>query len=174
MEINSDLINKNNETLMLLNTNCLKRRMKREIENLYKTFNNVFVSLDSNPCGKIKITILETIQGKKHTYEFIINEHYPFKSPKIYYQHKPYENYLKIEYTKPFLNIFRKISKKECLCCTSYNCSSNWTPAITIEKIISEIYYVREIKRKVIHKFLADKIKMQYLIDDIDLDSWLF
>jgi ubiquitin-protein ligase len=175
MEVNSDLIYKNNISLMLLNSNCIKKRVKRELENLYKLFNDIVVDLQTNDSqGILKISICERIKNNKYKYEFIINENYPFVPPKIFYQNKPYINFLRIEYNKFFFDIFKKITGKTCLCCSSYTCTSNWTPAITMEKIIHEIYDFRKYRRDIINKLLADKIKFKYLVDDIELDCWLF
>jgi ubiquitin-protein ligase len=165
MELNSDLF-------LSLNNNCVKRRVKREVETLYKTFKDITITIDSS--NAIKITICDIRENKKYIYGFIINEHYPFRSPKIYYQNKAYGDYLRTNYSKHFFEIFRKQTGKECFCCSSYTCANNWTPAITMHKIIDEIDRVREAKRNVINKIMADKIKAKYLIDDVELDCWLF
>jgi hypothetical protein len=39
---------------------------------------------------------------------------------------------------------------------------------------IDELDKIRQYKRNIVHKILADKVKDKYLIDDVDLDSYLF
>ncbi len=99
---------------------------------------------------------------------------YPFEAPKIFYQNKTYLDYLKINYTRKEYILLKKVSGHHCFCCHSYNCRGNWSPAVTLKKIIEEIYGIKKIKRNMINKICADIIKKKYLIQDIDLDSWLF
>jgi hypothetical protein len=39
---------------------------------------------------------------------------------------------------------------------------------------IDELNKIRDYKRNIVYKILSEKIKDKYLIDDIDLDSFLF
>lgn len=154
---------------------AVKRRLKRELESLYLLFNNnVIISNDASK-NLLKVTITEIIDNKKQQYDFIINNNYPFVSPKIFYQNRPYLDFLKVNYNNKYeLALVRKINGRDCFCCQSLNCSENWSPAFTLDKIINEIHRIKQTKRAIINKLLADKIKFRYLIDDIDLDSWLF
>jgi len=183
MVINSDLICRNNDNLLLfLNNNLtILKRLKKELDILYELFDYVEVSksfdgivLKSGKKEILKIIVYETINQNKYKYEFIINNNYPFVSPNIFYQNYPYSDYLRPKYNKKHFKIFNKITNKNCLCCASYICSLNWTPATTLNNIIKEIHQVRKDRRNVLNKIFADIIKTKYLIDDIDLDGWLF
>ena len=173
MEINSDLIKNNNLILEKHSRIAIRKRLKREIDTMYPFFNEIVV-YDKDLQESVKVTVSEFINGKKQKYEFIIDLHYPFVPPKIYFQGKPYMDFLRINYDKNELNLFKKVSGYECLCCHSLNCRDNWSPAITLKKIIEEIYRFKQVKRNVIYKMIINKIKSKYLIDDIDIDSWLF
>jgi hypothetical protein len=39
---------------------------------------------------------------------------------------------------------------------------------------IDELDKIRQYKRNIVYKILADQVKNKYLIDDVDLDSYLF
>lgn len=171
MEINSDLVKKNDEILQSYGSKCINRRIKKELEPLYNMYDDITISINSN---KLKVGICKINDKKKQQYDFEICENYPFRPPKIFYQNRPYSDFLKINYSKNELSLVKKITGNECLCCSSLNCRDNWTPAITLQKIILDINRVKILKRNIINKLLADKIKYKYLIDDIDLDSWLF
>jgi ubiquitin-protein ligase len=171
MEINSNTVNNNNLILEKYSSSAIRRRLKREIDAMYPLFNEIIVSEHQD---NLKVTVIEFTNNKKQNYGFIINNNYPFVPPKIYFQSRPYLDFLKINYSKESSNLFKKITGKECLCCHSFNCIDKWSPAITLKKIIDEICLFKQEKQNVINKLLADKIKDKYLITDIDLDSWLF
>jgi len=173
LNINTNTNNtiKNEAILTLINSNAMKTRIKKELKNLYDMFNNIEVNLNENT---ITISIVELIDGKQHIYGFEISENYPFIPPKIFYQNKTYLKYLINNFTSNNIQLLKKVSGYDCLCCHSYQCRDNWSPAVTIDKIIGEIHSNRKIKRKMINKIMADKIKFKYLIQDIDLDCWLF
>ena len=172
MEMNSDVIKNNNFILESYSTSAIKKRLKREIDLMYPFYNEIIVSRDVKE--SVKVTVTEFIDNKKQKYEFIIDLHYPFVPPKIYFQGKSYMDFLKINYDKNEMNLFKKIFGQECLCCHSLNCRDNWSPAITLKKIIEEIYRFKKVKRNVIYKMIIEKIKYKYLINDVDIDSWLF
>ena len=69
--------------------------------------------------------------------------------------------------------ILRKYKNKDCLCCDSYDCFDNWSPAIKLSSIVDEIKNIVQFKKAITHILLADKIKKKYLIDDIDINSYL-
>jgi ubiquitin-protein ligase len=172
MEINNDTVKNNNVVLEKYSSSAIRRRLKRELDAMYPLYSEIIVSEESQ--HNLKVTVIEFINNKKQKYHFIIDNNYPFVPPKIYFQSRPYLDFLKVNYSKEAFNLFKKITRKECLCCHSFNCTDRWSPAITLKKIIDEICFFKQEKRKVINKLLADKIKNKYLIDDIDLDSWLF
>jgi len=125
--------------------------------------------------SSVKVSIYEiSADSKIHNYGFIVTSNYPFNPPKIFYQNRPYLDFLKTSYYPNSSKIFKKIVGQDCFCCHSINCSENWSPAITLSRIIDEVKYIKQKKRHIINKLLADKIKLRYLIDDINLDEWLF
>jgi ubiquitin-protein ligase len=171
MEINSDLIKNNEDVLLQFNSNCIKRRIKRELEGLYKIYNNITLSINNS---ELKVSICEIINNKRQKYDFIMSQNYPFTCPKIFYQNRPYIDFLKVNCTKSEILLTKKVTGHECFCCHSLNCKDNWSPAITLQKIVNEIYSIKSYKRTMVNKLIADKIKLKYLIDDINLDEWLF
>jgi len=171
MDLNNELIKHNEDVLINFGIGCIKKRIKKELLMLYKLYNTVTVSLYKKT---IKISICEIIDNKKQKYEFIIPEFYPFECPQILFQGMPYIDFLKLNHTLTEYAVIKKITGQNCFCCHSLNCRVNWSPAITIQKIIEEIYKIKNYKRTMIYKIIADKIKFKYLIEDIDLDCWLF
>jgi hypothetical protein len=161
----------NEEVLMKFGIGCIKKRIKKELEMLYKLYNDVTVSLYEKT---FKVSICEITNKNKQKYEFIIPECYPFVCPQILYQGFPYIEFLKLNRTLTEYAVIKKITGQNCFCCHSLNCRDNWSPSTTIQKIIEEIHKIKNYKRLMIYKIIADKIKFKYLIEDIDLDSWLF
>ena len=141
------------------------RRISRECSNLYEHFSNVVLSNNSD-----KIEMIITEDNTK--YGFIFNNGYPFTAPQIYYNGESYLELLKIN-DKEEKNALKKYRNKDCLCCDSYYCNDNWSPSLTLKIIIDEIKEIVHLKKTIIHILLADKIKKKYLIDDIDINSYL-
>lgn len=171
-------IKRNDEILASFNVNAIKRRLKNELDKMYNENNQIILELNQ-PTERNEVVIYIYIyeidgENKLHRYKFGITLHYPFRPPTICYQGYPYIDFLQITRTVKNLNLFKQVTGLNCLCCNSYNCSDNWSPAVTLTKIIDEIQFLKQKKRDVINKLLADKIKQKYLIDDIELDSWLF
>lgn len=151
---------------------AIRRRLTRELESLYSVFLKIEIQLNelSNP----KITIYENVGAYIHRYDFIISENYPFVKPEVFFQNQPYRKFLQTMHSDVGRKMFKTVTGFECLCCHSVTCNSNWSPGLTLHKIIEEIHHYRRLKRNVLNKVFADIIKRKYLIGDIDLDSWLF
>lgn len=165
------IIEKNNEILAQFNTPTIRRRLKNELDKMYPNYAQIDVEI--NDKGRPQVTVYEIDKDEKlQKYGFTITKHYPFAPPTIFFQSKSYMEFLRVDYRER--DILKRVTGHNCLCCQSLNCGDNWSPAITLEKIIAEIRHVKKQKRTIIHKMLADIIKRKYLIDDIDLDSWLF
>ena len=79
------------------------------------------------------------IDNKRQKYGFIIPECYPFRGPEILYQGIPYIEFLKLSQPLTEYKLIKKITGNHCFCCHSLNCTNNWSPSITIQKIIEEI-----------------------------------
>ena len=154
----------------LENTNykCLVRRLTREYDELLPTY--VSIDIEKEDKGD---TIF-VIQDKKNTtYRIQMSNTYPFVPPKVFVNDIPYLNYLQL-FLPRFHKVLQYINGKKCLCCSSITLKHNWSPAMTIKRVLKEIDENRLLKCRIVWKLLADKIKDTYLIADIDLDSWLF
>ena len=158
-------IKKSNDVFLQQFRGARIRRIARECSNLYEHFPNVVLSSISD---KIEMVVTEG----KEKYGFIFNNGYPFTAPQIYYNGESYLELLKIN-DKEEKNVLRKYRNTECLCCDSYYCNDNWSPSLTLKNIIDEIKEIVEFKKTIIHILLAEKIKKKYLIDDIDINSYL-
>lgn len=151
---------------------AIRRRLTRELEPLYSVFLKIEIQL--NELSNLKVTIYEKVGVCIHKYEFIISENYPFVKPEIFFQNRLYREFLQITHNHVGRKTFKTTTGLDCLCCNSITCSANWSPALTLNKIIEEIHNYRRLKRNVLNKVFADIIKRKYLINDIDFDAWLF
>jgi len=170
---NPEIIEENNKNLQITNyLGGVKKRINNECINiLYKKYSDVFITVD-NVNSIINVAIYEIIDEKRNKYSFNVNADYPFRPPKIFLNNHIYSSLLRVnEFEKKLLNKLKGIN---CLCCNTYNCSDNWSPSHTIDKIITEMKDIKQFKRNAINKLMADKIKLRYLIHDIDLDCYLF
>jgi ubiquitin-protein ligase len=164
------------QLLEVIPFNTVKKRIKRELEKLDE--NCSLMSIDVEPNEKERtghnkpvINIYDNLNGL--IYSLILDSNYPFRPPKIKINFTTYYEFLKISFL-PFSEHLRKIHKINCLCCSTVTCGDNWSPAYTTNHIITEIRRFKGYKRDLINKMFADKIKLKYLIDDINLDCWLF
>jgi ubiquitin-protein ligase len=168
-----DQIKKNAEVLTKYTSGPIRRRVSKELEILYNLF--AYIELSITNQGKLEIILYEIdADNKIQKYGFVLCNDYPFRSPAMFFQNKPYLHYLRINHTLSSINLVRRITGKDCFCCSSYNCGDNWGPGVTMKKIIDEMRVVKKQKRDILNKIIADVIKRKYLIDDIDLESWLF
>ena len=161
------------QQLDLISSNCLKKRLKREF---IKFADNELLQILSVRTDERKLPIVSIadINGDNvAVYEFHVSGNYPFCPPKVFINGIAYIDFLRIK-TRHFTNILKKITGFSCLCCHSYLCGENWTPTITIEKFINEIRFFRKNRRNIVNKYYADLIKDKYLVDDINLDEWLY
>lgn len=106
-------------------------------------------------------------------YKFTMNENYPFVPPKIYYKNTPFYTFIQMP-TQRFQNTLKQLTNKDCLCCDSFCRMSNWSPEITMTYIIREINNIRKLKKNIILKILIHQITSKYLIDDVDISSYVF
>jgi hypothetical protein len=151
----------------------LRKRLIRELYSF--TDPKLYVSgVYVNGHLKPIITIVEVTKNSTfNIFEFEIPRDYPFVFPILKINGQSYSSYLRID-----SNILReklyKLKKIECLCCHSYACYNNWKPMATLKIVIDEVKTIRKLRCDIIKKYYADKIKQKYLVQDIDLDSWLF
>ena len=141
------------------------RRIANDCKKIYEKYPNFVLSNDS---GKVELIV----NNNEENYGFIFNTSYPFQPPQIYYNGKSYLELLRIT-DNAERNILLKYKKRDCLCCESYNCQANWCPSIKLTNIIDEIQSIVQLRKAIVHILLADKIKEKYLIDDIDINSFL-
>ena len=165
----NDYIETNNARLDQIQNKCVKNRMKNECKMLYTKYHNVLI--EGVP-DKLSIEIVEIMNTKKRTYKLTIPANFPFHPPKIYINGYTYSDILQMrgEFEKEMVKKWRK---KDCLCCYSYNCSVNWSPAAKFHNIIDEINTILKFKRDVINLLLAEKIKIQYNIPYAYFEDYL-
>lgn len=187
MENKTNLIDKNNYNLDLVVSKNIAKRIQRELTAMYKLYDVVTVELSIKSKDCI-ITVHELVYGKINCYKFCINNNYPFSCPTVFlnnqpylkllsnltaYEKQPYSNALSNK-TKCKISNLKNLTGFDCLCCSSITCRNNWSPCCVLTNIIDEIQHFKKIKKNLVLKIFADKIKYKYLIEDIDLDSWLF
>jgi len=162
---------KNEEVILNCTSNkAIKKRLINEYKLLFDTYDDIEVKFTEN---NLVFSVLEIINNNKFVYGFKIEDNYPFVPPKIFYQNRPYIDYLKIE-NMNILNQLKSNFGIDCFYCSSYACKNNWSPAVTINHIINEIKKFKNYKNYMLYKLFSIKIKDKYLIDDIDILSWIF
>ena len=160
-----------------IENNPIKKRIKRELKDFKNNCSTISITYNDNNNYKVYNKYLLTITVtdklyKNNIYSFIIDVDYPFKPPKVEINFINYYVFLRIPVR--FSNYLHKVCSFDCLCCNTITCHANWSPGYTINHIILEIRKYQKYKKNMIYKFFLDKIKNKYLIDDINLDSWLY
>ena len=164
----------NQKSIESCDIKCIKTRLKRESSDLCKQYPNSIVYIDYDAKNKIVKFVIKIDEGTKfQKYTFLIDNKYPFNSPKILYNDQPYSELLRSPSDK-FSIYLNKLFNKKCLCCTSLNCKYNWSPAINLSMIINDINKMRNIRRIIITNILIDQIKDKYLNPDIVILDYLF
>jgi hypothetical protein len=148
------------------------KRIKRDVDKLIEIYPNYKLNTDEIS-NFITLEIFENNDELIPIYKFVIKQFYPFRPPDVYYKNLSYENIYKVssQRVQKYLTL---LTNKDCLCCSSMLCSNNWYVTLNFFDIIKEINNYRKIKKNIFIKILADKIKNKYLIDDINLDCYLF
>ena len=174
----------NIEQIELIASKCLKSRIKNEYKELSKDYNNIRILWDpelnnvvieiQKVITPLRITNAQSVSPlSTDTFTFVVDRTYPFYSPKFYYNNEPYSHYQKMP-SQRFSQHLKRFTNKSCLCCSSLSCKYNWSPAVKLHMFIAELDKIRQYKRNIVYKLLADQVKDKYLIDDVDLDSYLF
>lgn len=163
------IIESNNQIFNKIKNNTCVKRMMRECNSLYSMYPSVVVNIILD---KITITVSENINNKTYNYKFDMYNDYPFKPPRIFFNGRPYIDFLKMngDYEKKMV---KKVRGQDCLCCYSVNCAENWSPAINLNVIIDEIKRTLQFKRDVINSFLGQKIEQKYNIPHGCISSYL-
>ena len=163
----------NEKQIDLISHKCLKSRIKNEYKELSKKYENIIILWD-DIVKNVIIEIYEVIKDdEKDIFRFVVDREYPFHSPKFYYNNEPYSYHLKLP-SQRFSELLKKFVNKTCLCCFSLACKYNWSPGVKLKMFIDELNKIRQYKRNIVYKILADQVKDKHLIDDVDLDSFLF
>lgn len=105
----------------------LYKRVNKEIELLKEKYNILNYSENYNEI---------IIHIDYDNIKIILNDHYPFKPPKMYINDIDYIQYLvNLQNTKA-----DKLKELDeiCLCCKTILCHNNWKPAFKITQIIDE------------------------------------
>lgn len=154
---------------------CLKRRITNEFKELSAIFSTQDISVSYNNENKtIVLNVFAKINDTSvNVYTFIVNRMYPFHGPTIQFNYKPYSHYLRLP-SQRFSHYLKFFINKKCLCCSSFDCKYNWCPVIKFKMIINEIDTIQKYKRNIVYKILSDQLKDKFLIDDIDIDVFLF
>ena len=167
------LTKQNSDALANLKYSSVRRRIAKELETMYPLFAQINVKMRDDQLLEITIYEIST-ENELQIYGFVLKSDYPFRPPAIFYQNRPYLEYLLSSQFVRNSGIIKTVSGHSCFCCHSVNCTDNWSPAMTLSKIINEIRRIKTQKRHIINKIMCHIIKRKYLIDDIDLDGWLF
>ena len=167
------------QQLLIINTDSVRRRIKREIELLIKEKicieDDVGIKDKSDAFhSNIKDYEVEfkNLNDNKY-YKFIISNNYPFKPPKLHINNKPISYYHRVENFE-FKKKIKKYTGIECFCCETILCANNWSPNLTFNKVMKEFDHYRDINRQIVVRLIVDIIKRKYLIDDINIIEWLY
>ena len=171
MNNNTDLINNTLKIDKIL-SKTISKRLKKELQNLHNLYHEIDVELIPNS-ENLYIIVYDFNEGKKVCFKFLISVNYPFVCPTVFFNNFAYKRLLICVNNYETKNL-KDISGYDCLCCQSITCGANWSPGYMLTNIINEINIYKKIKRDILLKMFADKIKRKYLIEDIDLDCLLF
>jgi len=167
-----------NEKLECVTQQAIKKRLKREFEDLIK--------LDICNGDNISIELCDNVQyyntnykvgfyniKDSRYYEFIISLNYPFHSPKLNINFKPYSHYHKIE-SMVFKESLYKRKGIRCFCCETVLCGNNWSPAMSIKTVLNEVIKFHNFCKEITDIVIIKVIKRKFLIEDINLIEWLY
>lgn len=150
----------------------MKKRLTKDLHALYSIDLLYIDSIFTNESQNITISVIDFKYSSYNIYTFNLCG-YPFRPPIISIDGIKYRDFLQIGSSLYFRETLKKIINVDCLCCNSCISSNKWCPLSNLSEIINEIRTVRKYRKDAINIFLAYKIKSKYLIDDIDLTSWL-
>ena len=141
----SDAIKNNNNRLDIFTSKSVGKRLKRELASMYNSYDDIIVQFSKDKTiegDALNVYIYEIINNKRICYQFIVGINYPFKPPEVYLNNHKYRQLLYSKTNYEIINL-KKISGKDCLCCTSLTCSINWSPGYILNNLIYEIKYYK-------------------------------
>ena len=166
--------------LQIIKSDAVKRRLEREFKQLVSNElvypESVTVKIGEEKTPGISNYIVGFYSSYENKYfEFFLNINYPFKSPKLNLNCKPYSylHYLNSK-SADFNKKLLKYKKIRCLCCSSILCNDNWSPGYTMRHVIDEVKMFKNMCTDISKIVMIDVIKRKYLIDDIDIIGWIF
>jgi ubiquitin-protein ligase len=178
----NDLNDEDKQKLSIIRNQPMRKRLTRELISLINNNDNPIYLIDVN-CNTntninqhyknfpYSINLYEINTGR--IYEIILGDSYPFGPPKLNINYKPYSDYFKFS-SLTFKEALYKYKKIRCFCCETITCGDNWSPALTIQRIINEFHKFGNYCREISHRVIIDVIKRKYLISDINLLEWLY
>jgi len=168
------------EQIEIITSNPLKRRIKREFEELLLNEiiypETITVNFNENSQYNKSIYVISFIKVDDNKYyEFYISFDYPFTPPKLNINFKTYSYlyYLNIK-SLEFKEKLLKYKKFRCFCCETKLCKNNWSPAHTMQIILDEVKLYISICEEISKRVIIDVIKRKYLIEDINIIEWLY
>ena len=87
-------------------------------------------------------------------YKFYMPRDYPFKPPSLYIINENKEtNYKNLLAQNGYIR--KELNKMDikCLCCSTILCPGNWSPSVTLIKVVDEYQYFKSIIKSIIYKY---------------------
>jgi ubiquitin-protein ligase len=135
-----------------------RKRVSAELKLFINNFESVNLSF-TNDLDSLVLTIIDNnITPQFNTFSFVLPNEYPFRAPKVIINGQSYISLLKFT-SREKLNVLKKITNLDCLCCNTITCNDNWSPALTFIDIISEIKENFKTIEKISLKIAFDKFK---------------
>ena len=105
----------------------------------------------------------QTIKFQNKT--FILSKMYPFTKPILLINDRPYYEYTKTNSLR-IMKLLIEYKGSDCICCSSVLC--NWSPALTINTILTEIVITNNLKRYIKYKLILQDLKYpKYILHNI-------
>ena len=135
-----------------MNGNYTSRRLKNES----KKWNKNYIYIDSNTV-EVKIIIPEYQINTSIIIK--ITDCYPFQPPEVFFKNK---NIIEIIRTY-FQEDYVKITRNECMCCSSILCENNWLACKNIKDVVKDIKNLFIIKKRLIERTICKKLQNYHL-----------
>jgi ubiquitin-protein ligase len=118
--------------------NVVRRRLTAELKTIIPMYTHVYLEIDNNLESPVLVIQDNNITQHYNIFTFTIPPEYPFKPPIVKLNSDNYINLLKFN-NREELEMLKKLTNKDCLCCNSCLHREQWGPAITINFMINEI-----------------------------------